>query len=93
MRSGRLTMAVVVAAVLIILFLSACGSSSSSSSSSTTAQSQARVNLAKCLRGQGVDVPDPSSSGPPATAAEMRRLAQKYSPIQLNRPQPLVKRG
>jgi hypothetical protein len=89
-RSGKLTVAVVVASVLIFL-LAGCGSSSSSSSTSdaasagaSDAQSQARVNLARCLRGQGIDVPDPNSSGSPAASQEMRQLAQKYSSTQLN---------
>ena len=84
MRSGKLTVAVVVSTVLLFL-VAGCGSSASSSSSSAgAAQAQARVNLAKCMRGHGIEVPDPSSSGSPATPQETRQLAQKYSPTQLN---------
>jgi hypothetical protein len=54
--------------------ISACGSSSSSgsaatgsagsaSTSSTTARYEARLALAKCLRGHGLSVPDPSPNG------------------------------
>ncbi len=66
--------AIVLPAILAALALSACGSSSSSSSSaaaggtsvSTTGnRQQARVALAKCLRGQGLNVPDPGAGGTP----------------------------
>jgi hypothetical protein len=45
--------------------LTACGSSSSTSGSSATsgAQFQARLNLAKCFRAHGINVPDPSPGG------------------------------
>jgi hypothetical protein len=51
--------------------VSACGSSSSgasttlagSSVSSSNARYQARVNLAKCFRAHGINVPDPSPGG------------------------------
>lgn len=51
--------------------ISACGSSSSSSSTavagtsvaSSNARYEARLNLAKCLRGKGLNVPDPSPGG------------------------------
>ncbi len=53
--------------------IGACGSSSSSSSgaaavsgtsvASTSARYQARLNLAKCLRSHGLNVPDPSPNG------------------------------
>jgi hypothetical protein len=54
--------------------LTACGSSSPSTASATAAASttsssgryQARLNLAKCLRSHGVNVPDPSPNGGPA---------------------------
>lgn len=57
--------------------LTACGSSSPSttsataasggtSSTSSSARYQARLNLAKCLRSHGVNVPDPSPNGGPA---------------------------
>jgi len=51
--------------------VSACGSSSSTTTTSSAAASgtsssvnyQARLNLAKCLRAHGVNVPDPSPNG------------------------------
>jgi hypothetical protein len=51
--------------------VSACGSSSSTTTTSSAAASgtsssvkyQARLNLAKCLRAHGVNVPDPSPKG------------------------------
>ena len=59
----------------IVVGLTACGSSSPSTTSATAASGsttsssaryQARLNLAKCLRGHGVNVPDPSPNGGPA---------------------------
>lgn len=60
----------------VVVGLTACGSSSSSSTTSASAASggatsssaryQARLNLAKCLRAHGVNVPDPSPNGGPA---------------------------
>jgi hypothetical protein len=56
----------------LALGLSACGSSSSTTTTSSAAASggsssgaryQARLNLAKCLRSHGVNVPDPSPNG------------------------------
>ena len=57
-----------------VVAVSACGSSSPSSStasagsggtSTTSATYQARLNLAKCMRAHGVNLPDPSPTGPP----------------------------
>ncbi len=69
---GALAVALVLAAGL-----SACGSSASTSSTaaasasggvatSSSAQFQARLNLAKCFRAHGINVPDPTSGGGPA---------------------------
>ena len=55
-----------VVAMLLVVGLSACGSSVSSTTASSAAsgtQSQARLNLAKCFRSHGINVPDPSSGG------------------------------
>jgi len=52
--------------------LAACGSSGSSSATTaaaTGAQFQARLDLAKCFRAHGLNVPDPSSGGGPAGGA------------------------
>jgi hypothetical protein len=70
---GRLLAASLLSAALAV-GLTACGSSSpstttASAASSTTSSSsryQARLNLAKCLRSHGVNVPDPSPNGGPA---------------------------
>ena len=63
------------ASCALALGLSACGSSSNNSSTtasagaggtttaSSSARYQARLNLAKCMRAHGVDVPDPSAGG------------------------------
>jgi hypothetical protein len=87
--SRPLTLLLVVPA----LMLGACGSSSTSSTgsasaassasggSSSPAQTQARVNVAKCMRRHGVNVPDPGPSGP--TQGEMQQLQRQYSPDQL----------
>jgi hypothetical protein len=64
--------------------VAACGSSSNSSSGSTgsgasvsssDARYQARLNLAKCMRAHGVNVPDPPANGGfAAGAGEIRAL-------------------
>jgi len=71
-RRGLLSCVVVAA---IAVGVSACGSASSSSSSSSvvagtsasdsssSARYQARLNLAKCFRAHGINVPDPSPNG------------------------------
>jgi hypothetical protein len=69
---GRRT-AVSFAAITAMAFgVSACGSSSTSSSSAVAGNPvssrsfyQQRLNLAKCLRAHGVNVPDPSANGGP----------------------------
>ncbi len=75
--------------VALAVGLSACGSSSSSSSStaaasanSATAQ-QARLNLAKCFRAHGLNVPDPSSNGGPAAGGSLFRTLRNYSQAQV----------
>ena len=75
--------------VALAVGLSACGSSSSSSSStaaasanSATAQ-QARLNLAKCFRAHGINVPDPSSNGGPAAGGSLFRTLRNYSQAQV----------
>ena len=66
---GRRAITVGLSALALGGVLSACGSSSASSSSSgsaTGAQFQARLNLAKCFRAHGINVPDPTPGGGPA---------------------------
>jgi hypothetical protein len=62
-----------------------CGSSNSSSSSATSsgAQFQARLNLAKCFRSHGVNVPDPSSGGGVAGGGDVFRILRNYSRAQI----------
>jgi hypothetical protein len=58
---------IVAGACVLALGVSACGSSSpSTSTTSASARYQARLNLARCLRAHGVNVPDPSPNGGPA---------------------------
>lgn len=69
--------------------LSACGSSSSSSAGaaastgSSSARFQARLNLAKCLRAHGINVPDPSPGGGPAGEGGAFRILRNYSQAQV----------
>ena len=75
LRLPRRILAVSALGAALVLGLTACGSSSpsttsaasaSGSSTSSSARYQARLNLAKCLRAHGVNVPDPSPNGGPA---------------------------
>jgi hypothetical protein len=69
--SARRLLLVSLAALMLGAGLSACGSSSSASgatsaaaaSGSGSSRTQARLNLAKCLRAHGLNVPDPSTGG------------------------------
>ncbi|MGI8904798.1 MAG: hypothetical protein ACR2IP_14345 [Solirubrobacteraceae bacterium] len=67
--------------------LSACGSSASSSSGNGSgtsgAQFQARLNLAKCFRSHGVNVPDPSTGGGPAGGGGIFRSLRNYPQAQI----------
>jgi hypothetical protein len=84
---GRRGLTAAVVAFSLAVGLAACGSSSSSNSStnaSSGAQFQARLNLAKCFRDHGVNVPDPSSGGGPAGGGGMFRALRNYSEAQIN---------
>jgi hypothetical protein len=72
-------------AVALGVGLTACGSSRSSNTSSGTsgAQFQARLNLAKCFRAHGINVPDPSSGGGPAEGGGAFRILRNYSQAQV----------
>ena len=73
-------------AVIIGVGLSACGSSSSSGTTSagtSGAQFQARLNLAKCFRAHGLNVPDPSSGGGAAGGGGIFRTLRQYSQAQV----------
>ncbi len=79
----------------LALGISACGSSSSSGStnaaatsggagtSSSTARYQARLNLAKCFRAHGINVPDPTQGGGPAGGGGAFRVLRQYSQTQV----------
>jgi hypothetical protein len=64
---ARRVLLVSLAGLMLAAGLSACGSSSSAASAGTTASSssrtQARLNLAKCFRAHGLNVPDPTTGG------------------------------
>ena len=76
------------AAVLAIAIgLGACGSSGSSggtTNGTTGARFQARLDLAKCFRSHGVNVPDPSAGGGPAGGGGIFRSLQNYSQAQVS---------
>jgi hypothetical protein len=71
---------------LAALALSACGSSNSPGTSTTSSggQYQARLNLAKCFRSHGINVPDPSPSGSPGQRGDVGRALSNYSQAQIN---------
>jgi hypothetical protein len=82
----RLRLTSLFAAVVVAALLGACGSSGSSSNTAvaTGAQFQARLNLAKCFRAHGINVPDPSSSGGPAGGGRIFRSLRSYPPAQID---------
>jgi hypothetical protein len=83
---GRRTIVACLAVVAVGAGLSACGSSGSTTSTSggtTGAQAQARLNLAKCFRAHGINVPDPSSGGGPAGGGGIFRQLRNYSQAQV----------
>jgi hypothetical protein len=64
--------------------LAACGASSSASTSQTSGtQFQARLNLARCFRAHGINVPDPSSGGGPAGNGGVFRALRQYPQSQI----------
>jgi hypothetical protein len=79
-------------AAALAVGVSACGSASSSSStaaasagtsvSSSSARYQARVNLAKCFRAHGINVPDPSPNG--GVPEGIGKALQSYSQSQID---------
>jgi hypothetical protein len=77
-----------IVAVALAAGLSACGSSSKSGASTTGATSggqfRARLNLAKCFRAHGINVPDPSTGGGPAAGGGLFRVLRNYSQAQVN---------
>ncbi len=85
---SRRTIALCLAGLTLAAGLGACGSSGSSTSSSggtTGAQFQARLNLAKCFRSHGINVPDPSPGGGVAGGGGgIFRELRNYSQAQIN---------
>ena len=76
-----------VAVLAVAIGLAACGSSSSTSSTAASAstQFQARLNLAKCFRAHGINVPDPSANGGVAGGGGgLLRSLQNYSQAQIS---------
>lgn len=83
---GRRMFAACAIAVVLGVGLTACGSSGSSGTTSggtSGAQFQARLNLAKCFRAHGINVPDPSSGGGPAGGGGVFRSLRQYSQAQI----------
>lgn len=83
--NGRRSVAACLTALALAGGLAACGSSGSSSAttaSATGAQFQARLDLAKCFRAHGINVPDPSSGGGPAGGGGIFRTLRNYSQAQ-----------
>lgn len=77
--------AVALGVVAIAVAVAACGSSSASSTTAaaagtgtSSAQFQARLNLAKCMRAHGINVPDPSSGGGTAGGGTIFRALRDY---------------
>ena len=70
--SARRLLLVSLAALMLGAGLSACGSSGSATGATagaggtSSSRTQARLNLAKCFRAHGLNVPDPSTGGGPA---------------------------
>ena len=85
---GRRVPAACLAIVVLALGVTACGSSGSSSSSSSDPSAgtaaTARLNLAKCFRANGIDVPDPSSGGG-AAGGGLFRVLRNYSQAQVTK--------
>jgi hypothetical protein len=76
------------AAIAAALTVAACGSAGSRAGTGATsgAQFQARLNLAKCFRAHGINVPDPSSGGGPAGGGGggIFRTLRQYPESQIN---------
>jgi hypothetical protein len=91
----RRPLAACLLAVALALAVSACGSSSSSSSASSgtgvagatgtgsSTQVQARLNLAKCFRAHGLNVPDPSTGGGVAGGGGFFRTLNSFPQAQV----------
>jgi hypothetical protein len=83
--TGRRLFTLGLIGVALTAGLAACGSSSSSNASAGTsgARFQARLNLAKCFRAHGINVPDPSTGGGPAGGGGVFRALRNYPQAQI----------
>jgi hypothetical protein len=85
----RRTVAALTIAAALAGGLAACGSSGSSNASAATGsgtsstQYQARLNLAKCFRAHGINVPDPSAGGGVAGGGGVFRALRNYPQAQI----------
>jgi hypothetical protein len=82
---GRRLAATILGTLSLGIVISACGSSSSpnkASGSTSGAQFQARLNLAKCYRAHGINIPDPSSGGGAAGGGGLFRTLRNYPQAQ-----------
>jgi len=82
---GRRIAAIILGTLLLGIVIGACGSSSSpsnASGSTSGARFQARLNLAKCFRAHGINIPDPSSGGGPAGGGGFFRTLRNYPQAQ-----------
>lgn len=75
-----------IAVLAVALTVAACGSSGSRTTTGVAsgAQFQARLNLAKCFRAHGINVPDPSPGGGPAGGGGLFRVLRQYPQSQIN---------
>jgi hypothetical protein len=99
--SARRGLTALVLFLIVAVLIAACGSSSSGTGTGTSAAAagsggngstadsaaryQARLNLAKCFRAHGLNVPDPTQGGGPAGGGGGTfRALQQYSQAQVN---------
>ena len=87
---GRRAIVTTLATLALGSVVAACGSSSTSSttaasstSTSSSARYEARLNLAKCFRAHGINVPDPSPNGGVAGGGGVFRSLRNYSQAQI----------
>lgn len=80
---ARRVLVIGLSALALAVTVAACGGSSSNASSATATGSrfQARVDLAKCARAHGINVPDPSPGGGPGEG--IGRVLRQYSQAQV----------
>jgi hypothetical protein len=86
MSVHRRVLVTVVAFGALTVLLAACGGGSSKTGTATAtgAQFQARLNLAKCFRAHGINVPDPTPGGGPAEGGQAFRRLRSYPQAQID---------